>query len=81
MADSNACNVIYSRYINLVSTSRIVLVHIMKAYTGSEFVVELILNISIDRGERSTSCLGHFATRKIAPVPTVLEAGWAPEPV
>jgi len=53
----------------------------MKAYKGSGFVVELILNIRTDRGEQSASCLGHFTTRKIAPVPIVLEAGWTPEPV
>jgi len=53
----------------------------MKAYKGSGFVVELLLNVSIDRSERSASCLCHFTTREVAPVPIVLEAGWTPESV
>jgi hypothetical protein len=50
-------------------------VHIVKVYTESGGVVELIINVSIDKGEWSASCLGHLTIREIAPVAIVLEAG------
>jgi hypothetical protein len=56
-------------------------VHIIKVYTGSGGVFELILDVSIDKGERSASCLGHFTIMEISPVAIVLETGWTPEPV
>jgi hypothetical protein len=53
--------------------------HAMKTDAGVKVHLHA-LSTALDGGEWSTSCNGCFTPMKQALVPTVEEAGWAPEP-
>jgi hypothetical protein len=50
----------------------------MKAYGGVEVELHIFLTSTLDGDEWSASRPGSFTPGDAAPVPIVLEAGWAP---
>jgi len=57
---------------------KLILVHALKAYGGSEVCVHVFLTLALDGGERSASHPSRFPSEKIASGLTEQEAGWAP---